>query len=94
MSVFPGINYATKGTAYQESTYAGDDSQWSARFAIDGKIGSSFSNTGESKAGEWWKVDLGKKIIFQFARIFARTDDCNGNPCGMIFILITKLMLA
>jgi len=74
--------------------YTEGDGEYFARFAIDGKIDSSFSNTGQSKAGEWWKVDLGRKIIFQFARIFARTDDCNGNPCGTIFILITKLILA
>jgi len=91
--VIPGINYATKGTAYQKSTYSGDDSKYSARFAIDGIIDSSFSNTEQSTTGEWWKVDLGRKVIFQFARIFARTDDCNGNPCGTIFTLITKLMI-
>jgi len=92
MFVFPGINYATKGTAYQESTYQ-DKSTYSARFAIDGKIDSRFSNTGQSKAGEWWKVDLGRKIIFQFARIYARVGDCDGDPCGMIFTLIIKAVL-
>jgi len=95
MFVLPGINYATKGTAHQKSTY-GDDSKFSARFAIDGIIDSSFSNTEQTKAGEWWKVDLGRKIIFQFARIYARVGNCdddNGLPCGMIFTLIMKAML-
>jgi len=87
-----GINYAIKGKSYQKSTY-GNNEIYSARFANDGKIDSGFSNTGQSKAREWWKVDLERKIIFQFARIFARTDNCSGNPCGMIFILI-KVMLA
>jgi len=94
--VFPGINYATKGTAYQKSTYTGPggDSHWSARFAIDGKIDSRFSNTAQSKAGEWWKVDLGRKIIFQFARIYARDGECDNKPCGMIFTRpIVKEML-
>jgi len=93
MSIFPGINYATKGKAYQESTYAGYESRWSARFAIDGIIDSSFSTTREHRPGEWWKVDLGKKIIFQFARIYARDGDCDGDPCGMIFTLIIKAVL-
>jgi len=93
MFVFPGINYATKGEAYQESTYGGEISKWSAGFVIDGEINSRFSYTEQSKAGEWWKVDLGRKIIFQFARIYARVGDCDGDPCGMIFILITKAVL-
>jgi len=59
--IFPGINYATKGKAYQKSTYAGEISRFFSRFAIDGIIDSRFSNTGQSKAGEWWKVGLGKK---------------------------------
>jgi len=92
MFVIPGINYATKGTAYQVSTY-GDIRRFSARFAIDGIIDSGFSNTEQSKAGEWWKVDLGRKIIFQFARIYARDGDCDGNPCGIIFSLIMKAVL-
>jgi len=90
MFVFLGINYATKGTAYQESTYG---TLWPAEKANDGIIESGFSNTLQSKAGEWWKVDLGKKIIFQFARIYARDGTCDGNPCGMIFTLIMKAML-
>jgi len=89
---FPGINYATKGTAYQESTYGAVGSKLPAEKAIDSKI-DSFSNTGQSKAGEWWKVDLRRKIIFQFARIYARDGDCDRNPCGMIFILIIKVVL-
>jgi len=89
MFVLPGINYATRGTAYQESAYSGDVSRkYFARFAIDGKIDSSFSNTGQSKVGEWWKVDLRKKIIFQFAKIYARNGNCDERPCGMMFILI------
>jgi len=95
MFVFLGINYATKGKAYQKSAYGGEISKWSAGLVIDGVIiDSSFSHTEQSKAGEWWKVDLGRKIIFQFARIFARVGDCdNGIPCGMIFTLIMKAML-
>jgi len=92
MFVIPGINYATKGTAYQESTLS-ENSIWSAKVAIDGIIDSSYSNTEQSKAGEWWKVDLGRKIIFQFARIYARDGDCDGNPCGIIFSLIMKAVL-
>jgi len=92
MFVFPGINYATKGKAYQKSDYAGEISKWSAGFVIDGKINGSFSHT-EQKAGEWWKVDLRRKIIFQFARIYARVGDCSGDPCGMIFTLIVKAVL-
>jgi len=94
MFVILGINYAAKGTAYQKSTFSGNDSKWSARFATDGIIDSSYSNTRRSNAGEWWKVDLGRKIIFQFARIYARTGRCYRNPCGMIFMVITKVMLA
>jgi len=90
MFVFTGINYATKGTAYQESTYGDPGGKLSAEKANDGKIDSSFSNTLQSKAGEWWKVDLRRKIIFQFARIYARDGGCDGNPCGMIFTLIMK----
>jgi len=92
MLVFPGINYATKGEAYQKSTYgdAGEINKWSAGLVIDGKINGRFSNTEQVKAGEWWKVDLRRKIIFQFARIYARDGNCDGDPCGMIFILITK----
>jgi len=93
MFVFPGINYATKGKAYQKSTY---DTKWPAEKANDGIIESGFSNTEQSKAGEWWKVDLRRKIIFQFARIYARDGNCggdNGPPCGMILILIIKAML-
>jgi len=93
MFVFPGINHATKGKAYQNSDYAGESKKWSAGFVIDGKIDSSFSQTKQSEAGEWWKVDLRRKIIFQFARIYARDGDCSGNPCGMIFTLIIKAML-
>jgi len=95
MFVFTGINYATKGTAYQESTYGDPGKKLPAEKANDGIIDSGFSNTLQSKAGEWWKVDLGRKIIFQFARIYARDGKCgkNQNPCGMIFILIRKAML-
>jgi len=93
MFVFPGINYATKGTVYQESMYTEGDGEYFARFAIDGIIDSSFSNTGQAKAGEWWKVDLGRKIIFQFARIYARDSDCGEDLCGMIFTLIIKVVL-
>jgi len=93
MFVFLGINYATKGKAYQKSAYGRDISKWSARFAIDGKIDSSYSNTEQSKAGEWWKVDLRRKIIFQFARIYAQVGECDMKPCGMIFTLIIKALL-
>jgi len=95
MFVFPGINYATKGKAYQKSTYgaAGEINKWSAGLVIDGVIDDRFSNTKQDKAGEWWKVDLRRKIIFQFARIYARDGDCDGDPCGMIFTLIIKAML-
>ena len=35
-----------------------------------------FSHT-EFTSNQWWKVDLGKAIIFQYARIYPRaTDDC------------------
>jgi len=93
MFVFPGINYATKGEAYQDSTFGNVGSKLHAKFANDGKIDSSFSNTKETSSGEWWKVDLGRKIIFQFPRIYARDGDCSGNPCGMIFTLIMKAVL-
>jgi len=95
MFVFPGINYATKGKAYQKSTYgdAGKINKWSAGLVIDGKINGRFSNTEQFEVGEWWKVDLGRKIIFQFARIYTRDGDCDGDPCGMIFTLIIKAML-
>jgi len=93
MLAFPGINYATKGTAYQVSTYGAVGSKLPAEKANDGIIDSRFSNTLQSKAGEWWKVDLGRKIIFQFVRIYALDGDCDGNPCGMIFTLKIKAVL-
>jgi len=90
MSVFLGINYATQGRAYQKSIYGPVGSKLPPEKANDGIIDSSFSNTLQSKSGEWWKVDLRRKIIFQFARIYARDGDCAGDPCGMIFTLIKK----
>jgi len=93
MFVILGINYAIKGKSYQKSTY-GNNEIYSARFANDGKIDSGYSNTKQSTSRNWWKVDLGKKIIFQFARVYARTGRCNENPCGMICMLITEVMLA
>ena len=59
---------------------------YSAGIAVDGvtTIG-LFSHT-EFTSNQWWKVDLGKVVIFQYARIYPRaTDDCGpyGNmPCG------------
>ena len=50
----------------------------------------------EFTSNQWWKVDLGKAIIFQYARIYPRaTDVCgyDGNtPCGKLAQLL--LMLA
>ena len=62
------------------------DSDYSARTAVNGVTTLGLFSHTNFTSDQWWKVDLGKTIIFQYGRIYPRaTDDCvpGGNmPCG------------
>ena len=77
-----GHNYAINKHTSQSST-AGS---LTSNIAVDGvtTIG-IYSHTGFN-SNEWWKVDLGETILFQYARIFPRSErTCDDEPsklCG------------
>ena len=88
---FTGHNYAINKPTNQSST-AGS---WTSNIAVDGAttIG-RYSHTGFT-SNEWWKVDLGETIMFQYARIFPRSESkCDAEPsnlCGEMCQNISKI---
>ena len=83
--LFTGHNYAINKTTDQSTTA----DSWTSNLAVDGvtTIG-RYSHTGFT-SNEWWKVDLGETIIFQYAKIFSRSERaCDKGPsnlCGKAF---------
>ena len=68
-----GHNYALGKTASQSTTY----NDLKAGIAVDGVTALGLFSHTEFISNQWWKVDLGKVIIFQYARIYPRAkDDC------------------
>ena len=62
---------------------------YSAGIAVDGVTTRGLFSYTEFTSHQWWKVDLGKVIIFQYARIYPRAVDVCGpdgkTPCGKSF---------
>ena len=85
LSFIAGHNYALGKTASQSTTLSGRD-DLKAGIAVDGVTTLGQISHTEFASNQWWKVDLGKAIIFQYARIYPRaTDDCGADsttPCG------------
>lgn len=83
---FAGHNYAQGMPAKQKSNF-GALTTFGPRIAVDGITTNSattpvlFSNTMDT-ANQWWKVDLQKTIIFQYARIYPRNAGCGAEACG------------
>ena len=63
-----GHNYALGKAASQSSTY----NSLNAGLAVDGVTTLGRHSHTEFISNQWWKVDLGKAIIFQYARIYPR----------------------
>ena len=86
-SFIVGHNYALGKTASQSSTYD-DRDDLKAGIAVDGETTLGLLSHTEFTSNQWWKVDLGKVIIFQYARIYPRaTDTCgpgSNMPCGKL----------
>ena len=71
-----GINFALHKTASQSHTYL-DSINYTASKAVDGNLNTRTATTYEySREYYWWKVDIGKQIIFTYAAIYVRTDAC------------------
>ena len=89
-----GRNHAKDKPATQSNTL-GDHT---AMKAVDGVITPTRENTNFALtvqgSNQWWKVDLEKDIIFQYARIFPRSGlhcDRNKTLCGKNTVCILLL---
>ena len=70
---FTGNNYALSGTASQSNTYLSR----AASKAVDGNLNTySAATSGYNVGNYWWKVDIGERIIFTYATIYASTGLC------------------
>ena len=50
---------------------------YSAGLAVDGVTALGLHSHTNFTSNQWWKVDLGKSIIFQYAKIYPRaTETC------------------
>ena len=84
MSFFTGHNYAINKPTNQSST-AGN---WNSNIAVDGVTTIGIYSHTNFTFKEWWTVDLRETIMFQYARIFTRSEgtckDETNNLCGKI----------
>ena len=86
-SFIVGHNYALVKTASQSTTYEYRN-DFKAEVAVDGVTTLGQHSHTEFISNQWWKVDFGKTIIFQYARIYPRAVDICGIdsniPCGKL----------
>ena len=68
LSVLLDYNYALSQTATQSTTNTGRP----ASEAIDGDL-SNWSQTNPAR-NQWWKVDVGKRIILREVAVYVRND--------------------
>ena len=74
------MNYALHQKASQSNTY-GD---LTAENAVDGDLNTksiaTINNDGSFTLGDhWWKVDIGRRIVFTNATIYVRDGKCGQN---------------
>ncbi|XP_067942844.1 uncharacterized protein [Watersipora subatra] len=72
-------NHALNKATAQADTY-NNEIKYRSSSAVDG-LKDTFSNTKEA-SNRWWKLDLGKNIIFQYAKIYVRSGRECGEECG------------
>lgn len=79
---FLEYNFARGMPTAQSSDFVSDKARYGDRNAVDGIISDNRFSQTQELSDQWWRVNLQKTIIFQYARIYSRNGKCDSESCG------------